>query len=171
MAVRTAMDDALEQAVTSGSVPGVVAMAADDTGVIYEGAFGSREAGADVPMTTDTVFWIASMTKAITSVAAVQQVERGNLSLDAPIGEILPELASPQVLEGFDSAGAPILRPARRPITLRQLLTHTAGFSYHIWSADIARYLEVTGTPGIVSCQNAALGLPLLFDPGDRWEY
>ena len=171
MAVRTTMDDVLEQAVTSGTVPGVVALAADDTGVIYEGAFGSREAGADVPMTTDTVFWIASMTKAITSVAAVQQVERGNLSLDAPIGEILPELASPQVLEGFDSAGAPILRPARRPITLRQLLTHTAGFSYHIWSADIARYLESQSVPGIVSCQNAALALPLLFDPGDRWEY
>src|ERR1700752_1953777 len=109
MVVRTAMDDVLEQAVTSGSVPGVVATAADDTGVIYEGAFGSREASADTPMTTDTVFWIASMTKAIPSVAVIQQVEKGNLSLDGPISEILPELAAPQVLEGFNADGAPIL--------------------------------------------------------------
>jgi methyl acetate hydrolase len=171
MVVRTAMDDALEQSVASGSIPGVVALAADDSGVIYEGAFGSREAGADVPMTTDTVFWIASMTKAITSVAAIQQVEKGNLSLDGPIGEVLPELASPQVLEGFDPAGAPILRPARRPITLRHLLTHTAGFAYNIWNADVGRYMEHTGTPGIVECRNACLTLPLVFDPGDRWEY
>jgi CubicO group peptidase (beta-lactamase class C family) len=171
MAVRTAMDDVLEQAVVSGSVPGVVATAADETGVIYEGAFGSRENGADVPMTLDTVFWIASMTKAITSVAAIQQVERGNLSLDGPIADVLPELADPKVLEGWDSAGAPILRPSRRPITLRHLLTHTAGFAYHIWNADILRYLETQGVPGIVTCQNAALNLPLVFDPGDRWEY
>src|SRR5690349_4699751 len=82
VAVRTAMDDVLEQALTSGGVPGVVAMAADEAGIIYEGAFGSRELGADVPMTLDTVFLIASMTKAITSVAAVQLVERGLITLD-----------------------------------------------------------------------------------------
>lgn len=171
MAVRTAMDDVLEQAVDSRTLPGVVATAADETGVIYEGAFGSRESGGDVPMSVDTVFWIASMTKAITSVAAIQQVERGNLSLDAPIADVLPELAAPQVLEGWDSAGAPILRPARRPITLRHLLTHTAGFSYQMWNADIARYLETQGVPSVVTCQNASLNLPLLFDPGDRWDY
>jgi CubicO group peptidase (beta-lactamase class C family) len=165
------MDDVLEQATSSGSVPGVVALAADDSGVVYEGAFGSREAGADVPMTLDTVFWIASMTKAVTSVAALQQVEAGKLDLDAPIGDILPELALPQVLEGFDAAGAPRLRPARRPITLRHLLTHTAGFSYDIWSADIGRYMEHASIPGIINCQNVCLTTPLLFDPGDRWEY
>ena len=171
MAVRTTIDDVLEQAVASGGIPGVVAMAADDGGVTYEGAYGTREAGADVPMTLDTVFWIASMTKAVTSVAAMQMVEQGKLSLDAPTGDLLPELASPQVLEGFDDSGAPRLRPARRPITLRHLLTHTAGFTYNIWNADTARYMEQQGVPGIVACQNACLALPLAFDPGERWDY
>ncbi|MFN8634640.1 MAG: serine hydrolase domain-containing protein [Chloroflexota bacterium] len=171
MATRTAMDDALEQAVEAGRVPGVVAVAADSGGVTYQGAFGKRAANGDVPMTVDTVFWIASMTKAITSVAAIQQVERGNLDLDAPIGEILPELAAPRVLEGFDPAGVPILRRARRPITLRLLLTHTAGFTYNIWSEPMGRYMEHTGMPGIISCQNVCLEAPLMFDPGERWEY
>jgi methyl acetate hydrolase len=117
------------------------------------------------------VFWIASMTKAVTSTAAMQLVEQGRLALDRPIAEALPELAAPQVLEGFDAAGEPKLRRARRPITLRHLITHTAGFVYDIWSPEMGRYMEQTGTPGIISCENAALTLPLAFDPGDRWDY
>jgi methyl acetate hydrolase len=171
MAIRTVMDDRLEQAVEAGRVPGVIALAADDTGEIYAGAFGMRERGSEIDMTVDTVVWIASMTKAITSVAAMQQVERGNLDLDAPLGVILPELASPLVLEGFDSAGEPILRPARRPITLRLLLTHTAGFAYDLWNPNIGRYMEQAGIPGVITCQNVCLTTPLVFDPGERWEY
>lgn len=172
MAVRTAMDDALEQAVTSGSVAGVVALAADETGVIYEGAFGSRELGADVPMTLDTVFWIASMTKAITSVAAVQLVERGLIALDEPLGARFPELADPQVLEGFDASGEPILRPARGPITLRQLLTHTAGFSGGYWNGQMQRYMAQTLAARTAQYGDRAnLFLPLVSDPGTRWEY
>ncbi len=133
------IDRALEAAVERGAVPGVVAMAADANGVVYEGAFGRRSLEGDAPMSLDTVFWIASMTKAITSVAAMQLVEQGRLSLDAPIGELLPGLAAPQVLDGFDADGQPRLRPARRPITLRHLLTHTAGFSYNNWNPDIGR--------------------------------
>ena len=113
LAVTTAMDRALEGAVTTGSVPGVVALAADDSGIIYQGAYGTREAGADRPMTLDTVFWIASMTKAVTTTAAMQMVEQGKLGLDEPIGRVLPELAAPLVLDGFDDAGAPRFRPAR----------------------------------------------------------
>jgi CubicO group peptidase (beta-lactamase class C family) len=165
------MDDVLERAVETGQAPGVVALAADDTGVVYQGAFGKRRAGGDAAMTVDTVFWIASMTKAITSVAAMQQVEQGKLALDAPLGETLPELATVKVLEGFDDAGAPILRPARRAITLRHLLTHTAGYTYNIWNPDMGRYMEHTGMPGIISCQNVCLEAPLMFDPGERWEY
>jgi CubicO group peptidase (beta-lactamase class C family) len=171
MAVRTAIDDLLEQAVEAGRVPGVVALAADESGEIYAGAFGKREAGGTADMTVDTVVWIASMTKAITSVATMQQVERGNLELDAPISNVLPQLANPMVLEGFDEAGEPRLRPARRPITLRHLLTHTAGFTYEIWNAEMVRYNQYAGIPGIISCQNAALNMPLVFDPGERWEY
>ena len=140
-------------------------------GPIYEGAFGRRALPDGAPMTADTVFWIASMTKAVTSTAAMQLVEEGKLALDRPIAAVLPELAAPQVLEGFDDAGEPRLRAARRPITLRHLLTHTAGFGYGIWNPDLGRYIEKTGTPDIITCRNAALALPLIFDPGDQWDY
>ena len=165
------VDQLLEAATDRGDVPGVVAMAATRDGPVYQGASGSRALPDGPAMTVDTVFWIASMTKAITSTAAMQLVEQGKLSLDWPISEVLPELATPQVLEGFDAAGEPILRPARRPITLRHLLTHTAGFVYDIWSPDMGRYMEKMHVPGIISCQNAALMPPLVFDPGDRWDY
>jgi CubicO group peptidase (beta-lactamase class C family) len=165
------VDRVLRAATDRGDVPGAVAMAAAREGAFYQGAFGRRALPDGAAMTTDTVFWIASMTKAITSTAAMQLVEQGKLALDRPIAEMLPELASPQVLEGFDPAGEPRLRPARRPITLRQLLTHTAGFVYDVWNPDIGRYMEKNGIPGIISCQNTALALPLAFDPGDRWDY
>jgi methyl acetate hydrolase len=169
--VRTDADRVLEQAVESGAVAGVVAVAANDQGVVYEGAFGKRAAGGPAPMTMDTVFWIASMTKAITSVAALQQVEHGRLSLDEPLGSILKELGDVKVLEGFDAKGKPRLRAAKRPVTLRLLLTHTAGFTYDIWNAEIGRYMEHAKVPGIIECKNATLGIPLAFEPGERWEY
>jgi CubicO group peptidase (beta-lactamase class C family) len=122
-------------------------------------------------MTVDSVVWIASMTKAITGTAAMQLVERGKLSLDRPAGEVVTALSSAKVLEGFDAAGQPRLRAPRRPITLRHLMTHTAGFAYEIWRPEIAQYQSATNTPGITTCANAALTTPLLFDPGDRWEY
>jgi CubicO group peptidase (beta-lactamase class C family) len=165
------IDRVLREATEHGAVPGVVAMAANRDGVIYQGAFGRRALPDGAAMTVDTVFWIASMTKAITSTAAMQLVEQGKLALDEPVAAVLPELAAPQVLEGFDAAGEPMLRPARRPITLRHLLTHTAGFVYDIWNPAVGRYMEKRGIPGIITCQNAALGLPLVFDPGDEWDY
>jgi len=166
-----AIDTLFGEAVDSKRMPGIVAMAATDKGVLYEGAFGRRELGKDAPMTLDTVVWIASMTKAVTATAAMQLVERGKLALDAPASQLLPGLARAQVLEGFDAAGQPRLRPPKRPITLRQLLTHTAGFAYEIWRPEIAKYQTATNTPGITTCTNAALTTPLLFDPGEGWEY
>jgi methyl acetate hydrolase len=165
------IDQALAEAVKSGRVPGVVALAANDKGTIYSGAFGMRNLAQPQPMTVDSVFWIASMTKAVTTVAAMQMVEQGKLKLDAPASEILPDLASAQVLEGFDAAGTPQLRPAKRSITLRQLLTHTAGFTYDIWNANTGRYEKQANLPGIITCKDDALKTPLAFDPGDRWEY
>src|SRR5437773_7182407 len=143
------VDEVLKTAVDRSEVPGVVAMAANRDGVIYQGAFGRRALPDGAAMTADTVFWIASMTKAITSAAAMQLVEEDKLALDQPIAGLLPELAAPQVLEGFDAAGEPRLRPARQQITLRHLITHTAGFVYDIWNAEIGRYLETRGVPGI----------------------
>ena len=171
MLVAIGVDQLFEQAVEAGDVPGVVALAADDTGVIYQGAFGKRVLGGDADMTVDTVAWIASMTKAITSVAAMQLVEQGQVTLDEPLVNRLPELADIQVLEGFDDAGVPKLRAPRRPITLRHLLTHTAGFTYDIWSQDMLRYEQYAGIPGITECKLATLKLPLEFDPGERWQY
>jgi methyl acetate hydrolase len=171
MQSKAQIDQILRQKCEAKEVPGVVAMAATGNEVIYQGAFGKRDLSKDDPMTLDSVFWIASMTKAVTSAAGMQLVEQGKLSLDEPIGKVLPDLASPQVLEGFDAKGAPKLRPAKKPITLRHLMTHTAGFAYDMWNGDMVQYLEKTGTPGITTCQNAALKTPLMTDPGTRWEY
>ena len=165
------IDAVLRRAVEAKEVPGVVAIAANDKGVIYEGAFGTRNLAQGAAMTPDTIFRIASMTKAATSVAAMQLVEQGKLQLDQPIGSVLPELSAPQVLEGFDDAGAPRLRLAKRPITLRQLLTHTAGFGYEFLNADLIRYVKVSGTPSGSTGKLASLRMPLVFDPGERWEY
>lgn len=165
------IDQLLRQKCDAGEIPGVVAMAANGNEVIYQGAFGKRDLSKDDAMTTDSVFWIASMTKAITTAAGMQLVEQGKLSLDEPIGKLLPDLAAPQVLEGFDASGEPKLRPATRPITLRQLMTHTAGFAYNMWNGDIATYLEKAGIPAITTCQNAALKTPIASEPGTRWEY
>src|ERR1700749_316470 len=158
------VDQALRQAVNAQTVPGIVAIGANDRGIVYEGAFGPN-------VTADSVFWIASMTKAITATAAMQLVEQGKLQLDEPIGKLLPDLQSPKVLEGFDASGAPKLRPAKRVITLRHLLTHTAGFVYSIWSEPMTQFEKVTGTPFIGDCKNASFNAPLMFDPGDRCEY
>ncbi len=165
------IDQVLRQKSDAREIPGVVAIAANSKEVIYQGAFGKRDLSKDDAMTPDSVFWIASMTKAITTAAAMQLVEQGKLSLDAPIGQVLPDLAAPQVLEGFDADGEPRLRPARNPITLRHLMTHTAGFCYNMWNGDMVRYLEKTGLPAVTTCKNEALKTPLVSDPGTRWEY
>lgn len=171
MGLATHIDPLLRQAVDRGDVPGVIAMATNRNETIYSGAFGERVKGSGVEMTTDTVVWLASMTKAVTGLAAMQLVERGQLDLDGPAANVLPELGKVQVLQGFDTHGEPVLRAPTRPITLRHLLTHTAGFGYEIWDEEIARYQEKTGLPGITSCENAALKMPLLFEPGERWNY
>jgi methyl acetate hydrolase len=165
------IDQVLRQKSDARDIPGVVAIAASGSEVIYQGAFGKRDLSKDADMTLDSVFWIASMTKAITAAAAMQLVEQGKLSLEGPIGKLLPDLASPQVLEGFDSQGNPRLRPARNEITLRHLLTHTAGFCYNMWNGDMVQYLEKTGLPAVTTCKNDALKTPIMSDPGTRWEY
>jgi CubicO group peptidase (beta-lactamase class C family) len=165
------LDRLFERAVDHGDVPGVVACLTNRSGTTYEGAFGKRVLGQPAEMTPDTVVWLASMTKALTAAAAMQQIERGKLSLDDPAKNVVPYLGEVGVLEGFDAAGTPRIRKPRRDITLRHLLTHTAGFSYEIWSDDICRYQQVMGVPGIAECENKALTTPLLFDPGERWDY
>ena len=171
MQSKAQIDQILRQKSDAAEIPGVVAVAASGGDVIYQGAFGKRDLSKPDAMTTDSVFWIASMTKAITTAAAMQLVEQGRLALDAPIGKLLPDLSAPQVLEGFDAAGEPKLRAAKGAITLRQLMTHTAGFCYDMWNGDMGTYLAKAAIPGIITCQNAALKTPIASDPGTRWEY
>src|SRR3954470_2031258 len=159
------IDAILQARVDAADVPGVVAMAATEHSVIYQGAFGARSMGSAARMSADTIFSIASMTKLLTSVAALQLVERDKLKLDEPAARIDPTLGSPQALDGFDAQGAPQLRAARKPITLRHLLTHTSGFSYQLWDTNVVRY-------GKAAQNNPALPrTPLISDPGTRWAY
>ena len=164
----TDIDATLREAVDSGRVPGLVALAATRDGPVFQGAYGVRALGGAAPMTLDTVFALASMTKAVTSVAAMQLVEQGRLGLDDPAAAILPEMANPQVLDGFDAAGQPVLRPARGAVTLRHLLTHTAGYGYEHWDPELDRYMRWAGLAG---GPRTAKGMPLMFDPGTRWQY
>ncbi|MXP48172.1 serine hydrolase [Altererythrobacter luteolus] len=159
----------LTQAIENADLPGATAIIVDREGVRFSGAWGHADAKAGTPMKLDTICQIASMTKALVSVAAMQLAEQGKLSLDGPIGDVLPELADPQVLEGFDDDGAPILRPAVRQITLRHLLSHTSGLGYFFVHPQILKYFSATGAP--VPGTKAAITMPLMFDPGDKWEY
>jgi methyl acetate hydrolase len=167
----SAFESAVRRELDLGELVGAVALATDQTAPIYERAFGWRDLASQAPMKLDTVFMLASMSKTVTSVAALQLVEQGKIGLDQPLGGVVAELANLEVLEGFSPAGAPRLRLAKRPVTLRRLLTHTSGFGHDVWSADVARYQAATGIPRLSTQTNASLRLPLLFDPGDKWEY
>lgn len=166
-----AIQAVLDNAVATGAVAGAVVAATDKTGAIFQATAGRRSLDAPDAMQADSIFWIASMTKAVTTTAALQLVEAGKLSLDAPIGGLLPDLAQPMVLEGFAEDGKALTRPARNAITLRHLLTHTAGFSYEFANPGLARYLKETGSPSAATGMLAGLRQPLMFDPGTAWEY
>jgi CubicO group peptidase (beta-lactamase class C family) len=169
-AASAGIDPTLESSLQQHQIPAAVAMAATSGKIIYTGAFGTRDSKSGVAVTPESIFMIASMTKPVTSVAAMQLVEQGKLKLDEPASTYIPELGSLQVLHGFDPAtGKPILKPATKPVTLRRLLTHTSGFAYDTWDADMLRWEKESGA-------NFPLGTvapltPLMFEPGTRWQY
>ena len=159
-----AIDTVLAGAVARGDVPGVVAMATDRRGVLYQGAFGVADAGSGRPMAVDAVFRIASMTKPITSLAVMQLAEQGRLSLDDPAEKYLPQLANLKVFATFDEkTGDYTLRPVKTTPTVRHMLTHTAGLGYNFTSAIVRDFKPRAG-------ETYAAG-PLLFDPGEQWLY
>lgn len=160
------IDSVLADGVETGRIPGVIAIAATSEGIIYEGAAGFRDISSNTGMTVDTITRIASMTKAITSVAVMQLVEQGKLKLDDPVGDYLPQLKDVEVLEGFNADDTPLLRPARSAVTVRQLLTHTSGYVYEIWNENAARYASLGYSAG-----DGFEDVPLAFDPGMKWEY
>lgn len=146
-------------------------MATNREGNIYKGAAGVRSVASGQVITTDTVFAIFSTTKAITGTACLQLVDDGSLDLDAPAKSYAPHLGELQVLEGFDTNGDPMLRPPKRDVTTRMLLLHTAGFAYHFFNEQYNRMTKDHGQPRVVTSSKASIMTPLLFDPGDRWEY
>jgi methyl acetate hydrolase len=165
--------DAVLAGVTEGRprVPGVVAVATDRTSNIYEGVAGERVLGGGPPMTPDTVLAIFSTTKALAGTACLQLVEDGQLDLDAPARTYVPAIGELQVLEGFGDDGAPLLRAPKRDITTRMLLTHTAGLAYDFFNDTYLRLATDHGQPSVVTGSRASITTPLLFDPGEQWEY
>lgn len=171
MTVQQEIDRLLQQSIGPGKLHCAAVTLFDRDGVTLETAAGTHAVDAATPMTVDSVVWVASLTKALTATAAMVMVERGELDLDAPAGNLVPWLGEVEVLEGFDADDEPILRPKNGHITLRQLLTHTAGFGYGFWSDKLARFENVTGLPPIGGRTLASLKAPLLFDPGTDWLY
>jgi methyl acetate hydrolase len=164
--ITSRIDEVLASSVENGRIPGVIVIAATSDEIIYEGAAGFRDVESNIEMTVDTITRIASMTKAITSVAVMQLVEKGNIELDSPVGEFLPQLKEVEVLEGFEADNNPILRPAKAVVTVHQLLTHTSGYVYEIWNENAARYARTE-----YAADDDFLDVPVAFDPGTKWEY
>jgi CubicO group peptidase (beta-lactamase class C family) len=169
--LKKSADTILQTAVSSGKIPGVAAAATTASESFYQGAFGLRAQGLPTAMDLDTVMWIASMTKPLVGTAAMQLVEQGKLNLDEPAARIVPDIDRIQVIEGWGADGQPVLRKPKRQITLRHLLTHTAGFTSDVWSENSSRYLKLHQLPRAGSGQRNAIDIPLSFDPGERWEY
>ena len=165
--------DAVLDGVTTGTtrVPGVSAAVTDRLGTIYQGSRGVRNIGTGEPFEPDTVCAIFSTTKAIAGTACLQLVEDGLLDLDAPAKEYVSQLGDIQVIEGFDSEGKPKLRAPRRDVTTRHLLTHTAGFAYDFFNETYTRLANGQGQPWVVDASWKSIKTPLLFDPGEQWEY
>lgn len=162
------IEAALKQAVERAGIPGAVAQVGNRDGTIEAAAVGVRDPSSGAPMGADTIFQIASMTKAVTTVAALQLVERGQLSLDDPASDVLPDLGSVSVVSGFSDDGNPTLRPPAKPVTLRHLLTHTSGFAYDFMNEALVRAKGPNAAP---AGTRDWLRSPLMFDPGESWEY
>ncbi len=165
------LDQILSDVIDAGDVAHAAAIVTTADDVVYQGNVGPRRLGSAPPLQDNTVFWIRSMTKPLTATCVMQLVEQGRIGLDDDCGDLLPALASPKVLVGFGSDGEPRLRPAKGRITLRRLLTHTAGFVYDNWNADQRDWMQHTGIERRNFYDLPENCPPLGFDPGTRWEY
>lgn len=165
------IDQILEKHIASGDLPCAVAGIANADGTLYMGAAGLRSLDASDAMTTDTIFAIASMTKAITTVATLQLVEQGLIDLDTPITAYLPDLEHLKVLNGFDDDGKPMLSSPKSSPTTRQLLTHTSGYVYEIWNANGLQRVASEQIDSLFAEGGDGMTAPLGFSPGKRWEY
>jgi CubicO group peptidase (beta-lactamase class C family) len=161
-AAQQQLDETLRSGIARRRIPAAAGAIADRRKTLYSGAFGVRDPSG-VSVGIDSIFRIASMTKPVTTVAALQLVDQGKVDLSEPVAKHLPQLANLDVLEGFDADGKPVLRPARTAITLHHLLTQTSGLCYPIWDERMFRYAAAKP-------DNSKPG-PLMFEPGTRWQY
>lgn len=168
-------DAVIEKACKDVEIPGAVLFASSADGKFrYGKAFGVRSLKDLTPMPIDATMWLASCTKFMTTIAAMQCVEKGLLNLDTDVVGILPELKGREILKGFDEAGKPILIPNTKAITLRHLLTHQSGFSYDVFNPLLMKYQATRGVKvglGISRSIVESYDFPLLFEPGESWEY
>lgn len=160
--MNVSLDTILQQAVETRAVPHIIGRIIRDGDVVYEGVYGAASA--------DRIYRIASMTKAVTSVAVMQLYERGRLDLDAPLTTYM-EIPAPKVLEGFEANGSPRLRPAARSATVRELLTHTSGYAYGLWNEQLHRFFRTQGLTAMGPAGAERLTAPMVADPGTAWNY
>lgn len=168
--VSTTVQEILERAVETGAIPGGAFVLTGPEGDVQEVTAGTVRLGTEEPVTTDTMYRLMSMTKAVASVGALQLVERGELRLDHDVASIIPEFGEIKVLDGFDD-DRPRLREPSRPATVQELFTHTSGHGYVFLSPELVRYYEVTGLPDPLSGVRSSLQQPLIADPGTEWNY
>lgn len=163
------MQQILENAVLSADLPFVVAMTGNSAGVTWSGVAGEAASGQAASL--NTAFRLFSMTKAIGSCAAMILVDRGELSIDAPVASILPEWDKLQVLVGWDGTN-PVFRSPKTTATVKHLASHTAGVEYELFNRDVLEYFKITGHSSITSGhKRALLNYPLTSDPGTSWSY
>jgi methyl acetate hydrolase len=165
-----ALDRLLEDAITSAALPGIVCLVATTSDMLYQAALGVRDVRSGAAMTLDTVFGIASMTKAITATAVLQLTEARLLRLDQPVADALPAFGKLHVLTGFDG-DMPVLRAPARQATVRDLLANVSGLGYDTWCEDLWRYHATTGVPNISAGTRRTFAVPLIADPGTRFTY
>jgi CubicO group peptidase (beta-lactamase class C family) len=160
----------LDQTIADGRLNFAVASVGNAGGQTWSHAAGYQDAEKTKPASPDNIIQIASMTKLVTTIAALQLMEQGKLDLDTPISAYAPELNELQVLKGFVPDDTPILEKANRAPTARELMTHTAGYVYEIWNANALKGSQLGITPSLLSEGNY-LAAPLAFQPGTAWEY
>ncbi|MBG0858650.1 MAG: beta-lactamase family protein [Bacteroidales bacterium] len=175
------IDKMIQQYIDSGWVAGAVGLIARDGKIVYSKAFGVSDIETKIPMQTDNIFRIASQTKAIVSIAAMTLFEEGKFLLDDPVSKYIPEFAHPQVLDQFNEKDTSYTTiPARREVTIRDLLTHTSGIDYAgIGSRVMGAIYRKGGVNGGFGNDRIKIGddikalgkLPLGHQPGEKWTY
>ncbi|KZT55644.1 beta-lactamase/transpeptidase-like protein [Calocera cornea HHB12733] len=174
--LKTKLDALLSAATAPGAlgIPGVALVVVRKGGNVYEGSSGVADFESGKPFTVDTVVWIASMTKAMTSVAALQCVERGLIGLDEDVSPYVPELQSVQLIDRTApnlSSGDYVLAPAKEKVTLRRLLTHSNGLIYgHAYPHGV-QYMARNGIPSVRTASRGAFKFPAWHEPGKEWHY